>query len=221
MSFLYIDKDTEEVMIRPEAIKLPSVKKLYSSDKRPGEVEKPFFKRCLKYIYHMYCNDHPVFKNLGPKERKIRVAETSFSDDTRIEIDNFEKNKKVMAVIEDYLYYQDTLSSKKYRDILRKIDEVSDHIGSIPLKKLHILKDHKVSCMVPAGEDGKMVEKEFSINTKIEVDNSKEYSDSLKLLDQLLEFEEKIKVKLAHEKREVEIHEESMLERNQFDKIKK
>jgi hypothetical protein len=64
-------------------------------------------------------------------------------------------------------------------------------------------------------------EKEFFINTKIEIDNSKEYSDSLKLLDQLLEFEEKIKVKLAQEKREIEIHEESMLERNQFDKVKK
>ena len=70
MSFLYIDKDTEEVMIRPEAMKLASVKDLYASDKRPGEIEKPFFKRCIKYIYHTYYNDHSVFKNLGPQERK-------------------------------------------------------------------------------------------------------------------------------------------------------
>jgi len=214
--FLYIDKDSEEVKIRPEAMALLSVKELYASDKRPGEIEKPFFKRCLKYIYHTYYNEHPVLKNTLPNERKTRVAEMYFSDDARIDINGFEKNKKVLAVINDYLISQDTVSSKSYRTILKKIEEVIEHIGTIPLKKYQQIKDQRVTCMVAAGENDTLIEKEFFITTEIEIDNIKEYTESLKTWDQLLDFEEKIKIKLQHEKQDIEISNKTMLELDSF-----
>lgn len=209
-SFLYLEEGSEEVKIYQEAMSLPSIKELYNSDKRPGEIEKPFFKRCLKYIYHVYYNDHPVLKSLGPLERKQKVAEMYF-EDARVNVSDFEKNAKVLEVIKDYNYYQDTVSGKSYRNILKKLDEIKDYIENIPLTKVITIKDHPVHVKVP-GEDGKLVEQEFFINTKVSIDNAKEVMDSMKIYESLLDTEERLMKRINQEQQESDISEKTMLE---------
>lgn len=216
MSFLYIEEGDDEVKIRQEAYRLPSVNDLNNCDKIPGG-QKPFFKKALKYIYHQYYNEHPLFKNLSYKERRQRVLELIFNNHEDA-FKDLERNKRVVAVVKDYLESIRLFSEKKYMYILDKIEELSTHIEGIPLKIKK--KVEKTIAVKFPDSNGDMVERDVPIKTEIEIDNSKEYYAALEMVSSIMDLEDKIRNKMKREKADRDLNPKSMVDNGEFD-IKK
>lgn len=217
MSFLYTDNSTGEVKIAQEAMVLPSVISLYNTD-RIGGNDKPFFKKVIKFIYHQYYNEHPVFKNLSYKERRQRVLELHYNNHESV-IKDIEHNVRVKAVIEDYLSCQRVFSEKKYMVILNKIEELSDHLDGISL----VIKKNieKVISVDVFDNEGNTLKRDIPIKTTIEVDNSKEYYAALEMIEKVMDIEERVRGKMVKEKADKELNPKSMIDEGKFVEMKK
>lgn len=212
-SFLYFEEETQDVKIHAEAMSLSSVKEVYNSDKRP-EGEKPFFKKVCKYIYHQYYNKHPLYETLSFSERKQRMIDTYFEGNETI-VNDMEKNPKIREMVKDYQYYMYLFSERKYQTMLSKIDQLSEHLETIPLKRITNV-EHMVKVKVPGSDE----EHEVMAKGKMEVDNSKEYFAAIEMIKKALDIEEEIRNRLKKEKMERDLNPKSMMDEGAFPDVK-
>ena len=178
---LYLEN--EEIKITDEGMMFPEVKDLYAKDRRNSG--KPYFKKCISYIYYAYKIDGEM-RAMLPSKRKIKAAEMS-----EVSVDDMETDLKVIAVIKLYLQLQATPSQIMYENAKRRVEETINWLNSIPIKKTEKQKI-KVSYDVP-GKD----EKESTYTTiEVDIDNSDEVHKAMKmaniLADQLDELGKKI-----------------------------
>ncbi|MCK9281871.1 MAG: hypothetical protein M0P71_14695 [Melioribacteraceae bacterium] len=184
--FLYLDEENN-VKVTQEGMCLEEVLDLYKTDKRSES--KPFFYKCMTYIYWTYKLDGEYKNNLLSQRKKLALKHSGG------EIADFEENKKVRNVILRYIEDQTTHTSRLYNKILKDIDELITYLSDIPLK----IK-HKVECTVkvPAyATSSEMVD--YKVSQYIEIDNSEEKFKCLKKCSDLIDFEETLKKKVMKE----------------------
>lgn len=124
---LRYNEDKEEVEILPEAIEIPIVNTLWNSDKIG---DKSFFKRVIKWVYHMYCRDH-LLSNLPYAERKVIVLESYFNSKMPSNIDD---NKRVIAFIELYNFLQKGVEERLAETIKEAIALEKERVATLDTK---------------------------------------------------------------------------------------
>lgn len=212
-SFLYFEEETQEVKIHGEAMSLLSVMDVYNSDKRP-EGDKPYFNKVCKYIYHQYYNKHPLYENLSFIERKQKLIDNYFGGHNTA-VNDLEKNVKVKEMVKDYQYYMYLFSERKYQTMLSKIDQLSEHLETIPLKR-YTNVEHMVKVKVPGSDE----EHEVMAKGKMEIDNSKEYFAAIEMIKKALDIEEEIRNRLKKEKMERDLSPKTMMDEGLFPDMK-
>jgi len=209
MSFLVYDEVTEKVSCTPEGMLLEEVQDLYNSDKRGDN--KPWFNKCITYIYHVYKKDH-IFSNSSLPVRRKKVCKDLMND---IDPDKFESNERVKALIKRYVNEQYTPSEWFYEGIKQDMLALKQHIRNIPFHKdIKVKKTVEVSLF-----DGeKEIQRSVEVDIDEKMDNSKEKMDALKRANELLDLEEKIRLKIIKENKETKRRKSSatLLEQGAF-----
>lgn len=206
--FLEIDNEGQ-VQLRKGAMNIPSVMELYKTDKR--NESKPYFNKCITLIYHLYSKEHE-FSNLGPKERKDKVANIYLKDEGNIE-DYLEK-KAFKAVVDDFIDLSYTTTERLYEGIKKSVEHWKLHMANIPMtRKEKYEGQHEIITEI----DGIPKGTKINIRTLIEVDNSEEYLKAMKTADSMMDMEEKMAKKVIKEKQLLKNSgEDSMLEEGSF-----
>jgi hypothetical protein len=183
--FLYLEG--EEVKITDEGMLIPEVKLLYALDRRNSS--KPYFKKCITYIYWAYKIDGE-YRNILPSKRKKLAVEHAEGD-----LKHFNDDKKLQDVIKVYTRDQTSLNQRMYESIKKDMDDLLEMIQSIPFtKKIKI----DVMVDIPLNADSTETTKKQIITT-VEVDNSKEKFEAISRSEKLIDLEEKLKKKIIKE----------------------
>lgn len=185
-SFLFCKNG--EVLIDEDLMDVPVIRSLYKSDRSK---EKSYFKECIAYCYWMYKKDGHYHNKLPAQAMiLIRDAHLKLHDPVKMESDvRFKEFKKY------YIEHQMTLSQAFYLSIRQDMQDLLDHIASIPFVK-RIDYKHKLD-EVAAMKTGR---KYVSVN--IEIDNSDEKAKAIGLSEKLIGLEEKISLKIKKETRD-------------------
>lgn len=179
--------EKEDVIVADELFMHPLVKKLYATDKR--NESKPYFKKCMKYIFLVYSRDSGYFNM--PIHKRKSVAE----DILEISAKEIESNKLVTDVIKLYTETLVTQTERLYLSAEKRVDEAIEWLNTIPLK-LKVKKKVEVDVNIPGTID---VERK-SIMIDIDVDNSDEVKKALVLSNLLTEQLDTLKKKIVKEK---------------------
>ncbi len=206
--FLELDEQGE-VQLKRGAMNIPSVRELYSTDKR--NESKPFFNKCITVIYHLYKREHD-FSNLGPKERERKVASIYLKDE---DIKKILENSKVQKVIEDYTTLEYTSVQRLYEGVKNSLEHWKDYMAKIPLtKKVKYEGEHEIISEIDGVPKGTRI----FVKTMLEVDNSEEYLKAMKRADEMIDMEEKMSKKVIRESQMLKANgEESMMDSGEFD----
>lgn len=182
MSFLYMNNG--KVLVTEEGKTLKSVKNLFKQH------SKKFVEDGLRYIYFVY-KPSGIYQHMLLKDRIKRTINEQY---TNRKPEDF-NDEALNAVIEDYnTLVVSTHTEKFYINIRKRMEELLDYLTNIKYTKKQKITNHKVEVEIE-GE-----RKEVYINTTIEIDNSKEALDAMKLVDPLLAQEEKWKKRMEKEK---------------------
>lgn len=179
---LYLTEEGE-IKITDEGMQLPTVRELWNSDKR--SMSKPFFFKCMTYIYWMYKKDGE-YRN-HPYKKRRELAEQHAKDSWKI----FEENTRVKAVVNTYLENQLTLTERLYENIKRDIADCIEHLASIPIKR----KIKETIEIDDVDNQGNNIKRKIKID--LEIDNSIEKSKALDLAEKLVEKEESLRKKIV------------------------
>lgn len=181
---LYLEK--EEVFITEEGMMFPEVKELYAKDRR--NESKPFFKKCITYIYWAYKKDGEL-RLLLPSKRRTRAAELA-----NVTIEEMENDLKIIAVIKLYNSLNKT-SLEHLRDAAsNRVEETINWLNSIPIKKIE-KKKILVQYDVP-GNDEKQSQ---YVTVDIEIDNSDEVKKGMQMANMLADQMEDLNKKIIKE----------------------
>lgn len=185
------------------ADKLPEFKDLKESDKSR---DKQWFHDVLMYIFSVYTFDG-VLKNLYPEQRK----EYTINDilENRLKLKDVENNIYVNRAITKYTHLTMGFIKRDYEQTKVDIESLNNHISKIPFVKKILMKNQTVSFEYK-GEFVTAV-----LDVPVEIDNSKEKSDALKLKEVLYDLEEKLKAKIIKEDNLNENEGQSMIEQIQ------
>lgn len=194
MPYLTYNEETNEIDISPEAKEFEEIKSILQYDLTEG---KRFFRRAMKYVYHMYYRNHPL-QNLLPQEREKRVIKTYLNDESVTSVKN---SKHVRRFIKSYLYDQFTTNERFYLSIKKDLEDLKEYIGNIPFtRKIRKTEIIDVMCKCPGSDKEVLVKVE--IDVEIPVDNSAEKITAVGRANTLIELEEKIRNNVLKEKME-------------------
>ncbi len=178
---LYIEN--EEVKITSEGMTFPATIDLYKKDRR--NESKPFFKKCITYVYYAYSPDSSL-KLVLPSKRKQLAAEIAEVDYNELESDD-----KIQAFIKFYREINFSPTELLYENAKRRVDETIEWLNSIPIKKTDKQKV-SVSYINPGTKE---TENTY-VSVVVEIDNSDEVKKAIQmsnlLADQLEELRKKI-----------------------------
>lgn len=164
---------------------LPCVVRLYSSDKTEG---KRYFNDCLMYIFFVY-NQSGVYKDTFEDYRKKIVLERHLQ---RRKVEDFEGNVRVLEVINEYLERQLTKTERFLYQLEKDMDSLLVRISKIPYTKV-------VKAKIPYRTvDGD----ETMVTAEVEIDNSKEKEDAIRLGERMIDYADKLRAKVYKEKSE-------------------
>jgi hypothetical protein len=105
-------------------------------------------------------------------------------------IEDFEDNLRVVAVIEEYLDRQMTKTERFLYQLEKDMESLLTRISTIPYTKV-------VKAKIPyIDADGEST----MIPAEVEIDNSKEKEDAIKLGERMLDYEEKLRNKVLKER---------------------
>ena len=195
MPYLTYNEETNEVDVSPEAKEFEEIKNIFQHDLTDGN---RFFKRAMKYVYHMYYRSHPL-QNLLPQEREKRVIRTYLNSESVTSIKN---SKHVRRFIKSYLYDQFTTNERFYLSIKKDLEDLKEYIGNIPFtRKIHKKEIIDVMCRCPESKEEVPVKVE--IDVVIPIDNSAEKITAVGKANTLIELEEKIRNNVLKEKMEL------------------
>lgn len=181
---LYLEND--EVKITDEGMMFPEVKELYKKDRR--NESKPFFKKCITYIFWAYKEDGEL-RMLLPKKRRLKAADLAGVAENDMENDN-----KILDVIKLYKDLQKTPSQHLLDAAIKRVEETIEWLNSIPIKKIEKQKV-KVSYSVPGKDE---VETQY-IPVEVEIDNSDEVKKGMQMANMLADQIDTLKKKIIKE----------------------
>ena len=181
MSFLYIKDGV--VLPTEEGKTIPQLKALYNADKTES---KRFYNDALTYIYFVYKKEG-VYDDMYESMRKKTVINRHLP---KREEKQFEENKRVRELIQEYLDRQLTKNERLLYKLEKDIDNLLERISSIPYTK-------NVKATVPhLNEKGEQV----MVSAIIEIDNSEEKDKSIRLAEKLVDYGDKLRNKILKEK---------------------
>lgn len=181
--FLYFDNDI--VKMKDDAVLYPSVKALYKSD-RTGE-GKIFFQKCITYMYYAYKKDGD-FCNMYPTKRKEHsaiISETNWKE--------LEENPRVKAMIDFYVETQYSLSEKLYEGIKKDMEELLKSVNDEPFVKYVPIE---LEIDIPESL-GSTIMVKYPIKQKVAYNNAENKMKLLKISEQLMEMEDRLKKKVS------------------------
>lgn len=193
MSWLYFDDNINKVVIKPDALDIPEVKKVYKKDRQTKE--KPYFNKVIKYMWHCFSPDHSL-SNHFPQQRIQKVKDIHFEGQDMSKVEN---DKDVKAMIEVYLDDSLTPSERFYEGIKGDMADLLAHIRTIPM--YHSINSARIVKVEYPNEKGKMVEVDAKTKLPIKLDNSKEKFDAISRADKIMELAEKLLARVKQEKR--------------------
>lgn len=185
--FLYLEDG--KVKVTEEGMALPEVQDLYNSDKRSAS--KPFFYKCMTYIYWAYKVDGE-WENRPYKERRKMSASQAGVEDYK-EIDEHPKVQKIIKMYKnDFL----TMSERMYEGVKIKIADVIEKINEIQLTKN--IKENVEVWFENPHKDGE--KEKHTVRIDIDYDNSKEFESTLGIAQKLAEREQALKKTVIKER---------------------
>jgi len=183
MSFLTLNNG--KVEFTEEGKTLPAVIELYNRDKH---VNKRFVEDTATYIFYTYKREG-VYQNKLPQSKKQYVINKHLPDR---KVDDFEKNITVKALIDLYIELEFTPLEQLYEGLKRDIEDLLKRVSNIEYeKKILVEWDSEVE----GGETRHF--KQWVL-----MDNSAEKEKAMNLAIKLVDFDEKLKVKVYKENKE-------------------
>ena len=183
MSFLTLNNG--KVEFTEEGKTLPAVIELYNRDKH---VNKRFVEDTATYIFYTYKREG-VYQNKLPQSKKQYVINKHLPDR---KVDDFEKNITVKALIDLYIELEFTPLEQLYEGLKRDIEDLLKRVSNIEYeKKILVEWDSEVE----GGETRHF--KQWVL-----MDNSVEKEKAMNLAIKLVDFDEKLKVKVYKENKE-------------------
>lgn len=186
MSFLRYENG--KIEIEDDAMTIPEIKKLYAHD-------KVFFGEAIIYLYWMYKRGG-IYKQKLPRQRQEIIKQNYLSRYTPEEI---EKNIFFKNLKKYYIEDQHTTAEIFYENLKRDMQDLLDHISSIPFKKKAILTSN-VEVDLPGGKKHTIF-----AQTEVEMDNSEEKAKAIGLADKLLIMDEKLASRIKNDESEKRI----------------
>ena len=181
--FLYFEDDI--VKIKPDAVLYPQVKALYKSD-RTGE-GKAFFQKCITYMYYAYKKDGD-FCNMYPTKRKEHASLAA-----EVDWKALEENTRVKSLIDFYIETQYSLSEKLYEGVKKDMEDLLKSINDEPfIKKIQV----EVEIDIPEAIGSPIMAK-WPVKQKVEFNNAENKMKLLKVAEQLMDMEDKLKKKIV------------------------
>jgi len=164
---------TEEGLAQKEVLALKKFK------------DKDFLQDFGTYLYWVY-KPSGFYENEFPSTKKVMVCERHINNR---KWEEFEDVKECREIINLYIKLSYSLSERAYMKLRLDIEEYFDHLHAIPwVKKL------KVEVNVPI-EDGTI-----TVTQKIvEFSNADEKSKTMKQMNDIVDWEEKLKLKIFKE----------------------
>ena len=183
MSFLTLNNG--KVEFTEEGKTLPAVIELYNRDKH---VNKRFVEDTATYIFYTYKREG-VYQNKLPQSKKQYVINKHLPDR---KVDDFEKNITVKTLIDLYIELEFTPLEQLYEGLKRDIEDLLKRVSNIEYeKKILVEWDSEVE----GGETRHF--KQWVL-----MDNSAEKEKAMNLAIKLVDFDEKLKVKVYKENKE-------------------
>lgn len=179
---------------------IPAVQRLYNSDKTEG---KKFFKDCLLYVFLVY-NQEGVYKDRFENFRKKMVIERHLP---KRNVGDFENNLRVVDLINEYLDRQMTKTERFLYQLEKDMEGLLNRVSNVPYTKI-------VKAKIPhVNGDGETT----MIPADVEIDNSAEKENAIKLGERMIDYGEKLRNKILKEK----VDEKKSLGQRLFDKKRK
>jgi Holliday junction resolvase len=186
---LHLDK--EEVKITDEGMCFDEVKELYNTDRQNST--KPYFKKCITYIYWAYKKDGE-YKHQLPTRRKELAAKKANCDWKEIE-----ENVLVKNFIKLYLELQTTQTERLYLAVMKDIEDLIEYLSTIGFKKRVKVK---FNVPIPKYKDSTETML-YELDDYVEVDNTDEKFKALKRSADLLDFVDSLKIKMKKEEQTI------------------
>lgn len=141
--------------------------------------KKKFKEEALTFIYYMY-NENSVYKELLPSQRRKYVSERHLQG---YSVEEIEKDEDVQKFIDIYNEIQLSREERLRQKVQEDMDDLLDRLSNIKFSKTVIVN-------VEVEEKGSTVTKKVSV----EIDNSKEKGEALKLAETLIELSKKLEI---------------------------
>jgi len=189
---LYFDKEKRKVSITPVGLEVKEFKNLFNSDKTK---EKTYFQDCITFIYYCFAkkthdDNGSIYINYPLQERMETVVDDHI--DSRKTVKGFLKDNKLQLAIDKYNRITKTPMERNLEDLYEDMANSIKRLKNIPeVRKEKIT----VEVTIPPS-DKERIEK---LDVPIEVDNTNEKIRSYKMINEILELEEKYKEKMKKE----------------------
>lgn len=201
MTGLYIiDGD---VKVSEDYMALPEFKAFFSENK---ELPAEYFTAAMKYLYYVFRYDGPL-KDMYFTDRQEYVCKNMLN--SKYSPKDFEQNYQFKKLSAFYAQISMTFLKRDYEQTKKDIESLNKHISTIPFVKKIALKNY----MATFEYEGKVIT--TTVNIDVEIDNSKEKADALKLKEILYDLEEKLKQKINKEEMSSDGRPMSLLEEMQ------
>lgn len=141
--------------------------------------KKSICENALVYIYWMY-NENSVYKEVLPSQRKRYIAERHLKG---VNIDEIENDKDVQDFIEIYNEIQLSREERLRLKVQNDMDDLLERLSNIKFTK-------KIQVTIDVELDGVTYPKKVTV----EMDNSKEKGDALKMAETLIELSKKLEI---------------------------
>lgn len=181
MSFLYIEDGV--VRSTEEGLVLPQVQAVYSADR---STSKKFFNDVIRYVFFVYKKDG-VYQDLFLGYRKKLVLERHLPDRTE---EDFEKNLRVVALIEEYQQRQLSKAERLLFQLECDMESLLKKITEIPYTK-------KVKVNIPVIDSNG---NEQRVTTIVDMENYDEKAKAIMLADKMVDYQDKLRAKVIKEK---------------------
>lgn len=192
-----------DVKVSDDYMALPEFKAFFTGNPK----HKPdYFASAIKYLYFVYKFETPL-KEFYFKDRQSYVCKNMLNG--KYDPSDFEDNSSFAKMAQRYCNMTMSFIKRDYQQTQKDIESLNKHISTIPFVKKVALKNHQVTF----DYKGKAVT--TFVNLDIEVENSKEKSDALKLKEVLYDLEEKLRTKILKEEMSGERDPLSLIEEGQ------
>jgi hypothetical protein len=170
------------ISIMPEAKKDPYVKAIR---------ERKDFQNIINFAYYCY-NPQSPYHNVPIKEREAFVLSNYTTAKRRADL--------IYGSAEKFFdHYQRVIltpSERYHNKLLKDIDELLERLSNIPVTRIEKIE---ISIDIPRSADSTEMVK-YPIKQKLEIDNSKEKLDAIKMTKELLEYKKVLEKEMETEK---------------------